>query len=56
VNVRGDDKNREPQGLSDAQLRSAQALLVQASAGLAGKPLRHVNQAIKHIALALAIK
>ena len=56
VNVRGDGKGHEPQGVSDAQLRTAQSLLEQARAGLTGVALRHVNQAIAQISTALAIK
>lgn len=56
VNVRGDGKGHEPQGVSDAQLHTAQGLLEQARAGLTGVPLRHVNQAITQISTALAIK
>ncbi len=56
VKVRGDGKGHEPQGLSDAQLRTAQGLLEQARAELKGKPLRHVNNAIHQLSIALSIK
>jgi hypothetical protein len=56
VNVRGDGKSHEAQGVSDAQLRTAQGLLEQARVGLTGKPLRHVNRAIHQITTALKIK
>ena len=56
VNVHGDGKGHEQQGTSDAQLRTAQGLLQQASSGLSGKALKHVNNAIKQISTALAIK
>jgi hypothetical protein len=56
INVRGDGKGHEPQGVSDEQLRTAQGLLEQARAGLKGKPLKHVNSAIKQISTALKIK
>jgi len=56
VNVRGDGKGHEKQGTSDEQLRTAQGLLQQASSGLSGKALKHVNNAIKQISTALAIK
>lgn len=56
VNVRGDGKNHEAQGVSDAQLRTARGLLEQARVGLTGKPLRHVNRAINQINTALKIK
>ena len=56
LNLRGDGKGHEKQGVSDQQLRSAQALLEQARAGLAGKPLKHVDRAIKQLNIALSIK
>ena len=56
VNVRGDGKGHEKQGLSDAQLRAAQGLLQQARPGLSGKPLRHVNKALEQLSIALSIK
>jgi hypothetical protein len=56
VNVRGDGKGHEHQGVSDAQLRSAQGLLQQARSGLSGKPLRHVNKALQQLSIALSIK
>jgi hypothetical protein len=54
--VSGKGKNREPQGTSDAQLRSAQGLLQQAKGGLSGKGLKHVENAIAQINDALAVK
>jgi hypothetical protein len=56
VNVRGDGKGHEQQGVSDQQLRTAQNLLEQARSGLAPKPLNHVNKAIEQISIALSIK
>jgi hypothetical protein len=56
VAVRGDGKGHEKQGESDAQLRTAQGLLQQASAGLSGKPLRLVNKALAELSTALSIK
>jgi len=56
VKVRGDGKGHERQGVSDAQLRTAQGLLRQAQSGLRGKPLRHVNQALQQLSIALSIK
>ena len=56
VKVRGDGKAHEPQGVSDAQLRTAQGLLHQAQSGLSGKPLRHVNTALEQLSIALSIK
>jgi hypothetical protein len=57
VNLRGDGKGHEGQATSDAQLRNAQALLVQASGGLkAGQGLAHVKLAIAQLNTALAIR
>jgi hypothetical protein len=56
VNIRGDGKGHEAQGVSDAQLRTAQGLLEQARAGLTGKPLKHLDRAIEQISIALTIK
>jgi len=56
LNLRGDGKGHEKQGVSDQQLRTAQALLQEASAGLTGKPLKHVNRALKQLNIALSIK
>ena len=54
--ISGQGRGREPQATSDAQLRAAQVLLQQASSGLSGKALKHVNAAIVQINTALAIK
>jgi hypothetical protein len=57
VTLRGDGKVHEAQATSDAQLRSAQALLVQASGGLkAGNGLAHIKLAITQLNTALAIR
>ena len=56
VSVRGDGKGHEKQGVSDAQLRTAQGLLQQARSGLNGKPLGHVNKALQQLSIALSIK
>jgi hypothetical protein len=48
VNVRGDGRGHEKQGVSDEQVRTAQNLLRDARGGLSGKPLRHVNKALEH--------
>lgn len=56
INVRGDGRGREKQGVSDEQLRAAKGSLEQARAGLKGKPLKHVNAAIHQINVALKIK
>ena len=54
--VSGKGRNHEPQGTSDAQLRAAQGLLRQASAGLSGKALKHVDNAIAQINDGLSIR
>jgi len=46
----------ESQGTSDAQLRAAQSLIRQATAGLSGKALKHADAAIAQLNEALAIK
>jgi hypothetical protein len=56
VIVRGDGKAHERQGVSDAQLRTAQGLLQQARSGLSGKPLKHVDRALQQLSIALSIK
>ena len=55
VKVRGDGRGHEKQGVSDAQLRTAQGLLQQAQPGLSGKALRHVNKALQQLSIALSI-
>jgi|SRR6516165_1388587 hypothetical protein len=54
--ISGKGKGHEPQATSDAQLKAAKELLQQAVPNLTGKPLKHVNAAIKDIDEALAIK
>ena len=54
--ISGKGKRHEPQATSDAQLRAAQSLLQQASTGLSGKALKHVNAAIAQLNIALTIK
>jgi hypothetical protein len=56
LNLRGDGKGHEKQGVSDEQLRIAQGLLEQARSGLTGKPLKRVNRAIAQLNIALSIK
>ena len=56
INVRGDGKGHEHQGVSDAQLHEAMGMLEQARGELKGKPLHHVNSAIKQLNIALSIK
>lgn len=56
VKLGGDGKDKEKQGVSDAHLREAANLLHQAQAGLAKKPLKHVEDAEKQISIALSIK
>src|SRR5271154_870175 len=54
--IKGIGKIHEAQGTSDAQLRAAQSLLQQASAGLSSNALKHINDAITQINDALKIK
>lgn len=54
--ISGGGKVHEPQAKSDTQLRSAENLLNQAKAGLSGKALKHVEQAISQINDASAAK
>jgi hypothetical protein len=56
ANFRGEGRGHEKQGVSDDQVRAAQGLLQQASAGLSGKVLRHVRAAEKQLNIALSIK
>src|SRR3974377_234157 len=56
VSVRGDGKGHEKQGVSDAQLRTAQGLLQQARSGLSGKALKHVDKALQELSIALSIE
>ncbi len=56
LNLHGEGKGHEKQGVSDEQLRAAQALLQQASTSLSGKPLKHVQAAEKQISVALSIR
>ena len=49
-------KNHEPQGTSDAQLRAAESLIQQATAGLSGKALKHADAAIKQLNEGLSIR
>jgi hypothetical protein len=54
--IAGNGRGHEPQGTSDVQMRAAQSLLQQAGAGLSGKPLKHVNNAIAQINDGLSIR
>jgi hypothetical protein len=56
VSVWGEGKGHEKQFVSDAQLRTAQSLLEQAKPGLSGKALKHVENALQQLSIALAIK
>ena len=56
VSLKVDGKGHEKQVVSDTQLKTAQGLLEQARAGLSGKALKHVDNAIKQISVALSIK
>lgn len=52
----GDGHGDEKQGTSDTQLAKAQSLLQEAVGGLKGKPLHHVQEALKQLAIALKVK
>jgi len=56
VNLRGDGKQHEKQGVSDEHLRAAQNLLNEAASGLSGKALKRVLAAEKDLSVALSIK
>ncbi len=56
IDLKGDGKGHEVQGVSDEHLRTAQGLLQQAAPGLTGKPLTHINNAIKQLTTALSIR
>jgi hypothetical protein len=56
VNLAGDGKGHEKQGVSDQQLRTAQGLLQQARPGLPVKAQRHVDKALAQLSIALSIK
>jgi hypothetical protein len=51
-----DYKGHEKQGVSDAQLRSAQGLLEQARPGLPEKAQKQVDKALDELSTALKIK
>jgi hypothetical protein len=54
--ISGKGKGHEPQATSDAQLRAAQGLIRQASAGVPAKALKHLSDAIAQINDALAVR
>lgn len=54
--ISGKGKGHEPQATSDAQLKAAIGLLQQAGTGLAGAPLKHINNAIAQLNTALSIR
>lgn len=56
VNVHGDGRGHEKQGVSDEQLRAAEGLLQQVKGELKGKALKHVENALNHLHTALRIK
>jgi hypothetical protein len=60
MNIRGDNKDRQPQALSDATLREAEGLLqsVLGSAEVKSQKrvTKHIDEAIKQINLALSIR
>ena len=60
VHLQGDGKGKEPQAVSDAQLRDAKAKLEQAHGMVKGhkngKVPEHINHAIRQLDIALSIK
>jgi len=56
MDLRGDGRGHEKQAVSDEQLRIARGLLQQASSGVTGKPLKHVERAINQINVTLKIR
>ena len=56
MNIHGDGKGHERQGVSDEQLRIARGMLEQARPTLSGKVLKHVDKAINQINIALKIR
>lgn len=56
ANVHGDGHDREKQGLSDEHLRQAESMLSDATGRLAGRPLRHVREALNQLTIALNVK
>ncbi|MGA3182715.1 MAG: hypothetical protein ABSF38_20520 [Verrucomicrobiota bacterium] len=56
VDLKGDGRGHEFQGVSDAHLRAAQGLLEQIAGGVTGPGLKHIRLAIEQIGVALAIR
>ena len=56
MGLRGDAWVRQPQLVSNEQLRIARGMLAQAGAGLRGSARRHVDRAISQINIALRIQ
>jgi hypothetical protein len=60
VNLGGDGRGHEKQGVSDEQLAAAQGLLTQIQSQLAGEKksrvLHHVNKALEELTTALKVK
>jgi hypothetical protein len=60
LNLGGDGKGHEKQGVSDEQLRAAESVLNQAKGELKGekhsKVLHHVNKALEELHAALKVK
>jgi hypothetical protein len=56
MDIRGDGRAHEKQGVSDEQLRIARGLLEQARPGLEGRALKHIDRAINQINIALKIR
>jgi len=60
VNLGGDGRGHEKQGVSDEQLAAARGVLEQIKSQLAGEPksrvLHHVNKALEELSVALKVK
>jgi len=56
ADIHGDGRGHEKQRVSDEQLRIARGMLEQTRPELRGKPLKHVDRAIKQINIALKIR
>jgi hypothetical protein len=56
MDIRGDGRAHEKQGISDEQLRIARGLLEQTRTGLEVRALKHIDKAINQIDIALKIR
>ena len=56
MDLHGDGRGHEKQGVSDEQLRAARTLLEQARPQLSGKALKHIDKAVAQLNTALKIR